>query len=428
MRKRELERRLVAAEERFYDWQNSAPPPWGAGGFSIATPYASIPSTVGLPAAAAAIRLLSESTGMIPLKVIRGSDPASRVPARDSWQWQRLHDAPNDGQSAFDFWQDTETALETSGNSYLWKAISRRPVRSAEDIQLFQMDPTTVKVKWGDGHKKVFEVWANGEKKEYGTDQILHIRGWTLSVGSAAGVSPITLHREALGKYLATEEFESRFFTNSAKPPGVIQVPGDLKTGEADELRQLWYERYGGLSNAHTPAILKNGATWQSIGLSLQDAQFIEQKRYGTEDIARIFRISAIGLLGAYTQGMRLPTVDEDFHLFLEADMGPRMRRIESALRADPDLFPPTEDLFPEFYADAVLRPNVQARYAAYKDAAQGGWLTGNEIREKENLPPHPDGTSLQQTPVGGAPNQSVTPSAGSNGSGMPGQMAPMDS
>ncbi len=56
--------------------------------------------------------------------------------------------------------------------------------------------------------------------------------------------------------------------------------------------------------------------------------------------------------------------------------------------------------------ADAVLRPDIQTRYDAYRLARQGGWVTANEIREKENLPPHAQGDELQVTPVGGAPNE----------------------
>jgi len=418
MRKRELERRLNEAEQRFYDWQNTAIPPWT--GYSVATPYASVSNSAGLPVASAAIRLLSESLGMMPLKVWRG-DPPEREEVRDSWQWTRLHDMPNDETPAGDFWQDAETSIESTGNAFVWKAVTRRPVSSPEDIQLFVMDPNGIEVKRENG-RKVFEVWENGEKKTYTTRRILHIRGWTLTPGAVQGISPIALHRESLGKYLATEEFESRFFSNSAKPPGIIQVPGDLKEGDADELRRLWYERYGGLSNAHTPAILKNGATWQSVGLSLQDAQFIEQKRYGLEDIARIFRISAVGLLGAYAQGQQTPSVGDDLERFLQIDMNPRITRIQAALKIDRDLFPDPE-MFPEFEPNAVLRPDIKTRYAAYKDAAQGGWLTGNEIRALENLPPHPDGTSLQQTPVGGAPNP---PKSATNGQAQVGEMAPM--
>src|SRR6266540_450152 len=419
MRKRELEQRLLQAEQRFFDWQNSAPSRWGV---SVAGPPVGVESSAGLPAVSAAIRLVSETMGLMPCLIYRGEqDPANREKARDAWQWERLHNRPNDDTTAFDFWQDVETSIETDGNAFIYKAFARRPVQSEEDIQLFLLPPAYVTIRRDENRRKYYEVWRNDKRERISPRQMLHIRGWTLP-GSERGASPITLHRESLGKLLATEEFESRFFSNHAQPPFGISFPGDVKSTDVDEFYRLWAERHSGAQNYGRPAMLFNGATFEQLGISQQDAQFIEQKRYGLEDIARMFRISAVGLLGAYTTGQNAPPVDDTFHLFLQADMGPRIRRIEMALRMDPDLFPGA-DLFPEFQTDMVLRPDIRTRYAAYKDAAQGGWLTGNEIREKENLPAHPDGVSLQQTPVGGAPN---TPNVPSNGQGAVQEVAPM--
>ena len=75
------------------------------------------------------------------------------------------------------------------------------------------------------------------------------------------------------------------------------------------------------------------------------------------------------------------------------------------ALKRDPDLFPTTSDLFPEFLTAAVLRPNLTVRMSAYVDAIQAGIYTSNEARALENLPPKEGGDELQKTPVGGAPN-----------------------
>src|SRR5205085_1015288 len=136
----------------------------------------------------------------------------------------RLHDQPSDDQSAFDFWQDVETSLEVNGNAYIWKVMTRRPVQTAEDIQLFVLDPHSVYVRRAKPEEtfrtgsKVFDVTLPGtaQKKTVDAGTILHIRSWSALPGADAGISPIALHRDALGKSLATEEYESRFFTNSA--------------------------------------------------------------------------------------------------------------------------------------------------------------------------------------------------------------------
>jgi HK97 family phage portal protein len=402
LRSRISDARHARLQKRFYDWQSQVPP--YPGRFtSTAGTTVSEGTAVGLPGVSSVLRLISETVGLTPIIVYRGVPP-NLERARDTWQWERLHDAPNDEQSAFDFWQDATTSIEATGNVFIWKVIGRRPIQAAEDIQLYVLDPHSVYVR-REGGKKLFDVRVpgTGDKQTVTSRKILHIRGWSALPGADAGISPIALHRDAIGKSIATEEYESRFFTNSATPPIALKVDGNLTQQAADEIRDSWMERYGGTQNAFRPAILKNGAEPVKLGFSLADCQFIEQKRYGLEDICRIFRLSAVGLVGASTVA-RPPTVAEDIHRFLQVDMGPRYRRFEMALRADADLFG-ADDLFPEFLPDMVLRPDIQLRFAAYKDALQAGWMTSNEVRERENLPPHVDGEMLQQTPVGGAPN-----------------------
>jgi HK97 family phage portal protein len=423
-----LFRRKQARERRMFE--NSAMVPrWGAWNASVAGPWVTETTMVGVPAVAACIRLIAESIGMMPMLVYSG-DPPDRVKARDSWQWELLHDEPNPDQSAFDFWQDVSTSIEVNGNAYIWKVKVRneplqaliclnpndvRVKRATEDVVLEPDDGRPFRVAKGE---RYFELYRNAKTVPVPADQILHIRGWSLRPGADMGVSPITIHREALGKAMATEEFESRFFTNNASPSGAIQIPGNPPApADIDGLYQMWMERQGGLSNAHKPVILTNGATWQPMGMNLQDAQFVEQKRYGLEDIARMFRISSTLLLGLSGSRGPLPPTAEDFERFLKVDLAPRLTRIETALARDQDLFPdgPTE-LFPEFLADAVLRPDIQTRYDAYRLARQGGWVTANEIREKENYPPHAQGDELQVTPVGGAPNEAGPSGPSPNG------------
>ena len=114
-----------------------------------------------------------------------------------------------------------------------------------------------------------------------------------------------------------------------------------------------------------------------------------------------MFRISSPSMLGSVLKGQ--PPVADEFERFLKVDLAPRLSRIEASFRRDPDLF--NGDLFPQFLMDAVLRPDAKTRYESYRLARQGGWLTPNEIREREDLPRVEGGDDIQQTPVGGAPN-----------------------
>jgi HK97 family phage portal protein len=357
-------------------------------------------TAAGLPAVADAFRIISETVGMTPMIVYDDDDPEdaqARARARTSWQWELLHNRPNPEQSAFDFWQDVSTSVESTGNAYIWKV--RVDLDRLE--ALFVLDPSYVYVKRQKGRKVFLIAMPGQERRTVGPEQILHIRGWSLAAGADYGVSPITLHRAALGEAISQQQYGSRFYMNNATPPFAITVPDDMDDGDAEKMQDYFVARHSG-RNAHKPAILFNGATAAPLGISMEDAQFIESRRWSIEEIARMCRLSPQMLIVATGGGS---VTAQDFERFLKLDLAPRLRRIEMACRNDEDLFPEPSERFPEFLADAVLRPDIKTRYEAYRLGRQGGWLKPNEVREKENLPPAEGGDEIQETPVGGAPN-----------------------
>ncbi len=400
-------KRKKPAEERSLVWEGV--PRWpGSSLYTNSGAFVDTSSALGLATAGACVRLVAEVVGMMPLKVYSG-EPPDVAPARDSWQWFRLKEAPNDEQSAFDFWQDAAMSVETTGNAFIWKVLARRPVQDEGDIQLVLLNPAEVTVKRDDAGRKYYELRRRGRTERIAASQILQIRGWTATPGADMGLSPISLHRETLGGGIAARDFQTSFYRSGGSMPGVISVPGRPTPQSMDNLRETFLERHGGVKNANMPLILTEEAKWQSTGITMKDAEYVLQQQFSDEQICRIFRINPrmVGVnLGSQIKN------DEDMDHFLQVDMAPRLRRIEMALKRDPDLFPAGSDLFPEFLTAAVLKPSLTTRYAAYKDAIQGGWETANEIRARENLPPVDWGDVIQQTPVGGAPNTPPKPAA----------------
>jgi hypothetical protein len=47
--------------------------------------------------------------------------------------------------------------------------------------------------------------------------------------------------------------------------------------------------------------------------------------------------------------------------------------------------------MYVEYVPDALLATDTAGRYAAYKTGLEGGWLTIDEIRAKENMPQLPE-------------------------------------
>lgn len=364
-----------------------------------------IHTVMGLPAAGAAVRVISETIGMIPMGVYEGEDEPQRVRRRDVWQSELLHDKPNTDSSAFELFQDVAASIETHGDAFVFKI----KVRRERVDQLVVIDPNLVRVRRNEVNRKVFDIQMRARDGKERTETftsatVLHIRGWSLHPGADSGTSPIEQYRQAWGPVQALYEFQGRHLRNDARPGGVIEVPSDVGPRKLEEAREAWESHHAGPENQNRIGMLAFGARYREVGFSMSDTQFIEQRQFTVQEIARMFRVNA-SMLEMVIEG-QMASTENLFERFLKLDLAPRLRRIESALRADPDLFPSESTLFPEFITDAVLRPDIRTRYEAYRLARQGGWMAINEIRQKENLPPAEGGDQVQQTPVGGAPNE----------------------
>jgi hypothetical protein len=72
----------------------------------------------------------------------------------------------------------------------------------------------------------------------------------------------------------------------------------------------------------------------------------------------------------------------------------PWLRRIEGAIERD--IIGDDDDLYAEFLVEGLLRSDITTRYQAYEIAVRNGWMRPEEVRQKENLGPMPEGVEPQ--------------------------------
>lgn len=353
---------------------------------------------VGLPALLGAISRGAYGVGMMPQIVYRGDAP-NRERARDTPQWELLHQRPSSdpGVTPLTFRADIAASLMADGNAYV-----RKYKAGGRVIELGVLDPRNVEPRRKNG-RVVFVDRTDPAPVERGTDEIIMVR--TFAWGSAdrnrlKGVSPITATRTLIAAGLGRQTFEERMYRRGVRPGGVLGFPHEISEEEAEGWVDLFSAKYGGAERSQGIAVLGGGATFTPLPVSLEDAQFVDAIRATTQQIGAMYGIPPV-FLGDMSQ----PATEQDWRALVTFGLGPLYVAIDQAFNADPDLFPAGTDLMCETLADALLRPDARTRYAAYKDGRQGSWITANEIRAMENLPPVPGGDEILITPVGGAPN-----------------------
>jgi hypothetical protein len=198
----------------------------------------------------------------------------------------------------------------------------------------------------------------------------------------------------------------------------VLSVPQALDPKARAKLREAWEEAHQGIERAGRVAVLGLGATFAATTIPPEDAQFLETRRFQVAEVARIFRVPPHMLAD-----LERATFSNIEHLGLEFVMHslrPWLVRWEQELNRKLFGTAGTAGLYCEHAVDGLLRGDQASRFNAYAVGRQWGWLSADDVRELENLPPLAEGvgevylTPLNMVPAGAATAEPEAPPAAS--------------
>jgi HK97 family phage portal protein len=341
----------------------------------------------------ACVRVLAETIASLPLLTYRRT-PKGKERASTHELYRLLHDQPNSEMSAFEFREALVGHVCLWGNAY---AEIERDTRG-RIVGLWLMRPDRMTIERVDPIGLVYHYrLTDGTTRKLPARQVLHIRG--MGGDGIVGYSPIALAGQAIALAMQTEQYGSRFFSNDSRPGGVLQTSGKLSDEASKRLKESWEASHRGGGNAWRVAVLEEGLSWQQIGLPPEDAQFIETRKYQLSEIARLFRVPAhlIGDLERSTNN----NIEHQSLEFVQYTLAPWLVRIEQAIHRALIDEREQSTVYVEHLIDGLLRGDIASRYRAYAVGRQWGWLSADDVRERENMNPLPDGTGAEYlTPV----------------------------
>ena len=209
---------------------------------------------------------------------------------------------------------------------------------------------------------------------------VLHIPG--LGFDGLVGYSPIAMAKNAIGMAIACEEYGAKFFANGAAPGGVLEHPGTIK--DPGRVRESWQSTFGGSGNANKIAVLEEGMKYTPIGISPEQAQFLETRKFQINEIARIFRVPP-HMVGDLEKSS-FSNIEQQSLEFVKYTLEPWLVRWEQSIQRI--LLSPEEkkSYFAKFNVEGLLRGDYASRMTGYATARQNGWMSANDIRELENM------------------------------------------
>lgn len=341
-----------------------------------------------LSAVWACVRLRSQVIGSLPLHLY-GKDKKT---ADQHPLYRLLHDSPNADMTASEFWESLVASLDLWGNAY---ALIVRHKKTRHIVALDVLNPERMRVSRGKDGLITYIYGENGKYIRYVADDILHIKGFSLD--GLVGLSPISYQSSVIGLQVDANNATQHEFKNHFKGGGFITYD-KIMTDEQREGMRKRLEFFSKPENAGKYMVLEAGmdvAGGAGIRMNPQDAQLLESRYFGIEEICRIFGVPP-QLIYHTDKASSWASSLENMNLgFLMYSLRPVLVKIEQAIVKK--LLTPAERLEykPKWSVEGLLRADSNGRSAFYTSALQNGWLTRNEVRELEDLPPLDGGDNL---------------------------------
>lgn len=356
-------------------------------------------SSLRLSVVYACVRVLSESVAKIPLRLMRGVDEVVKDHALAKLVTRR----PNRWQTAFEFREMLQAHLCLRGNAFAQIVVAG----SGDVAELVPLHPDRVVLEQiGENVVRYIVTDWRGGRRVLTQSEVLHLR--QLPMDGFAGLSTVAVQREPIGSALSGQDYAGRFFKNGARHGGMwIEMPGKFESDDARaKFRSAWSASLSG-TNAYSTPIMDRGMKLHELGMTNQDAQFIESRKYSDSDLCRMFLVPPhmVGILDRATNN----NIEQQSAEFYQGTLMALFRRWEEALEVQLLLDDEADDLRFEFDVKQLLRANAEARSHYWHNAIVDGWLTRNEVRIEEGYAPL-DGLDEPLHPLNMGPNGDSAP------------------
>lgn len=350
-------------------------------------------SALGVSAVFCADRVISEDLASLPMLAYSGhrlddgakplfDDPITELLAR-----------PNPEMTGPVFWSQFQH------NANIWGFGLAEIVRNGagRPVQLWPVASPDTRLDRDPLGRLTFELpGPAGSRVRLDPSDVLFLPGF--SPDGSIGFKLLHTARMTLGMAVAAQRFGAARFRNGLNPTGAIKHSGVLSELARENMRASWKAMYGGPDGAGSPMILEEGTTWEKFDLAhndqLQLAQLLEQL---VTEVARFFNISPVKLhqLGRATWG-NLETLNRDH---VVTTLGPWIAKRDAEIELK--LLRPGQHC--RHVVDRLLTADTAVRFEAWAKALAAGWVTPNEVRRREDLPPLPGGDELHR-PLNQAP------------------------
>lgn len=293
-------------------------------------------------------------------------------------------DPKADSMSQYDLFEAVESFMDLQGEVFLYFGKGRITGKPRE-IVILRPDKTGIAVDPDTGDVTGYFVRRQGKDPiPLAIDEVLHIKTFNPK-NPYRGLSIAEAGQEYIQTDESTVRYTRNFFLNNAGLSGLLTLNGDITKPAFKKFVRQWRQRYEGVDNAGKVALIRAAdASFEKVGLGLNELDMSALRKMSKEDIATMFRVPA-PLLGKVDEGIGLGrgNVETLEYIFAKYTIEPKLRRLDSALQI----------ALERYYGGNGLRirheniiPEDKEHQLALRKEAVDRWMTRNEIRLEDGL------------------------------------------
>jgi len=344
----------------------------------------------------AVVDFLSNSIAQLPLKVYVRNEETERQRDRNS-EAARLLWRPNGDQTAYEFFRGLAIEYFVYGSVYCW-VFRDADSPSGWQIRLIPSGWVT-----DSEYRNVYAPESirvqtqSGLATDIPRSEFVQFR--TYSPGNPGGyVSPISALRQTLQEQIEAGNYRKQLWKSSGRLNATLTRPANVQPWDDETRRKFitaFREAWGpGGSKAGSIPLLEDGMELKPFNSSFKESQWAESVKLSRESVAAAYGVNPS--LIWHTETQTYASAKDNARALYAECLGPVLQmfqqRINSFLLpmigADPDTYV-------EFDLTEKLKGSFEERASILQSAVGGPWMTRNEARADNNLPPVDGGDDL---------------------------------
>lgn len=344
----------------------------------------------------ACLKVLSESVGKLPLKLLQHNEDGGVITARGHPLYFALHDRPNPYMTSTTFWSTMEQNRNHHGDAYAWiKGAGKKTtlwILPSEDVEI-----------WYDNQKilsdvpDIYYIYSHGGKLyKFSSEQIIHLKT-SSSFDGIKGIPVREQLKSTITGNIKSQKMLNQMYKSGFTAKAVVQYTADLSGDNLKKFKEMIEDFAGSdLDDKEVKNIIPIpvGTTLTPLNVKLADSQFIDIKKYSALQIASAFGIKP-NQIGDYEKSSYANSEAQQLSFYVDT-MLYILKQYEEELnykllsREEID-----NGYYFKFNVAVILRADLKTQIETLSQAVSNFIYTPNEARALLDKPAMPGGDKL---------------------------------